>query len=53
MEKELWINMGIGIVLTVLNDSLKSAKSKAKYRRAMLKIYKAIKLTFADDEEFA
>jgi hypothetical protein len=44
--------MGINIVLTLLTGSIKNPTSKKKYRRAMLKIYNAIKTTFADDEEF-
>ena len=52
MNNELLINMGINIVLTLLSGTIKNKKSKEQYRRAMLKIFNAIKLAFAGEPEF-
>ncbi len=52
MQDSFWINMGISTVLTLLSETIKSPAAKAKYKRAMLKIYKSIKFAFADDPDF-
>ena len=43
-----FITMGISVIL----QTLKNPVSKRKFRNAFLKVFKAIKAAFADDEEF-
>lgn len=45
------INMAFSTLFSFLKG-LKGAKNKAKYRAAILKLYKAIGAAYADDEEF-
>lgn len=47
MESYL-LTMGISVIL----QTLKNPTAKRKFRNAFLKVFKAIKAAFADDEEF-
>lgn len=46
--EDVIINMGI----TALLGAIKNPKKKATFRRAFLKIFRAIWLQFGNDEEF-
>lgn len=46
------IGMGINVVLQLTGGFFKNPASKAQYRRAMLKVYNAIKTAFAGDPDF-
>ena len=52
MNNDFLINMGINVVLTLIGGFIKNPKSKEQYRKAMLKIFNAIKLAFAGDPDF-
>ena len=52
MDNDFLINMGITIVLTAVKNTFKSSSAKAKYKAAMLKVYNAIKVSFAGDPDF-
>lgn len=45
------INMGFSTLFTFLK-SLKGEKNKAKYRAAVLKLYRNIQVAYADDPDF-
>jgi hypothetical protein len=45
------ISMGFSTLFTFLKG-LKGAKNKAKYKAAVLKLYRAIQANYGDDEEF-
>lgn len=46
--EEYFISMGVSVVLQMLKNPTK----KRKFRNVMLKVYRAIKTAFADDEDF-
>jgi hypothetical protein len=48
----MFISMGISILLTALKDSVKNPKKKEELRKAMLKVYTSIKALYAGDEDF-
>jgi hypothetical protein len=45
------INMGLSTLFTFLK-SLKGASNKAKWKKAILKLYLAIKSSYGDDPDF-
>lgn len=45
------INMGLSTLFTFLKG-LKGEKNKAKWKKAILKLYLAIKAVYADDSDF-
>jgi phage tail sheath gpL-like len=53
MDKEFLIGMGISLVLTALRGGVTNPELKAQIKSAILKVYKAIKVTYADDPDFA
>lgn len=48
----MFISMGISILLTALKDSVKNPKKKEELKRAMLKVRNAINALYAGDEDF-
>jgi hypothetical protein len=49
MDLDLIINIGISAILT----SIKNPAKKASLKKAMLKVFNAIKTAYAGDEDFA
>lgn len=45
------INMGLSTLFTFLK-SLKGTKNKAKYKAAILKLYRSIQSAYSDDPDF-
>ena len=48
---DVWTNFGISAILTALAE-MKGPKKKAQLKRAMLKVYRAIKVAYSDDPDF-
>ena len=46
------INLGLNVLFTALGTTIKNPASKAKYKAAILKLYRAIKTAFAGDPDF-
>ncbi len=49
---DLLINMGLSTLFTFLKN-LKGEKNRAKWKAAMLKLYRAIGTAYADDADFS
>ncbi len=47
------IEMQLNTLLTIVKSTVKSEKSKARFRSVFLKVYRAIKAAFAGDEAFS
>jgi hypothetical protein len=45
------VNMGLSTLFTLLKN-LKGEKNRAKWKAAMLKLYRAIGAAYADDSDF-
>ncbi len=48
---DILISMGLSTLLTFLKN-LKGVKNRAKWRAALLKLYRAIGSAYADDPDF-
>lgn len=47
------IESQLTMLLTIVKTTVKNPVSKARFRSVFLKLYRAIKVAFADDEDFA
>lgn len=51
--ENILIDLGISALITVLREKIPSnAATKKKYKKVLLKIFKAIAVAYADDDEF-
>lgn len=51
--KDYFFNLGISIVLTELKAAFKDKNHAAALKSVMLKVYNAIKTTYAGDSDFS
>lgn len=47
------VDLGLSFLFTFLKNSVKNEKSKARFKRAFLKLRDSINLAYAGDEDFA
>ncbi len=50
--EDFWINWGISTVMTAIQMAVKNPQKKDALKRAMLKVYTAIKALYAGDRDF-
>ncbi len=53
MGTDILIDLGISALITLLREKIPNSNSaKNKYKRALLKVFKAIAAAYQDDSEF-
>ena len=50
---DYWVDMALAVMFSVLKGSIKNAESKAKMKKAFLKLFNQIKIVYAGDPDFA
>jgi hypothetical protein len=51
--ESIWIDLGISALITLLREKIPGdGSSKNKYKKVMLKVFKAIAAAYKDDDDF-
>jgi len=50
--QDFWVDMALAVLFSFLKQSVKNPASKATMKKAFLKLFMAIKATYAGDSDF-